>query len=124
MISPGEMSPKASDGEGSSSDKVVDSLLPCTIPPTFMTDMFCQCCGMPMTDAGLFGTGADGFADPDYCMYCLKDGVFSTSTLEEQIECNLRFVDELNRNSGKQYTVEEARAMYEDYLPRLKRWRD
>lgn len=75
-----------------------------------MTDMFCQCCGMPMTDAGLFGTGADGSADPDYCIYCLKDGVFSTSTLKEQIECNLRFVDELNRNSGKQYTVEESRA--------------
>ena len=83
----------------------------------------CQCCGMPMPTDDLLGTRDDGSRDTDYCVYCLIDGRFNTSTLEVQIECNLRFVDEFNKDMGTSYTVKESRRMLEEFLPQLKRWK-
>jgi len=79
----------------------------------------CQSCEMPMTEPTHFGTEADGGKSDDYCCHCWKDGKFTyESTLEEAIEDNIRFV--LQKGIAK--TEEEARALLQESMPKLKRW--
>ena len=84
---------------------------------------FCQSCGMPLTDQ-LLGTNADGSKNEDYCIYCYKDGVFTSDfTMEEMVEFCAQFVDDFNKDSGQNLSREEYKAMLHQYYPNLKRWR-
>lgn len=48
---------------------------------------FCQSCGMPLTDESLLGTEKDGAKAHDYCIYCYKDGAFTSDcTMEQMID--------------------------------------
>ena len=40
---------------------------------------------MPMADEGLFGTNADGSKNEDYCIYCFKDGEFTSDMSMEEM---------------------------------------
>lgn len=83
---------------------------------------FCQSCGMPLTDEH-FGTNGDGSVNIEYCMYCFKDGAFTSSeTMDEMIEHNLEYLEEFNKDSDVKYTKEEAREQMRKYFPTLKRW--
>lgn len=83
----------------------------------------CQSCGMNMQPE-VFGKNADGTPNSEYCKYCFPDGKFSKDeTMEEMIESNLQFLDEMNREDGTNLTPEEARAEMMKYFPSLKRWR-
>ncbi len=89
-----------------------------------MEQCFCQSCGMPMNTAEEFGNNADGSQNQDYCVYCYKDGKFTVeATMDEMIEHNLQFLSEFNKDSEKQYSVEEARAEMKAFFPQLKRWK-
>ena len=84
---------------------------------------FCQSCGMPLTDQ-VMGTNADGSRNEDYCIYCYKDGKFTTDcTMEEMIEQCAQFIDEVNKNLPKPITKEEYIEQMRTYFPLLKRWR-
>ena len=84
---------------------------------------FCQSCGMPLTDQ-VMGTNADGSKNEDYCIYCYKDGKFTTDcTMEEMIEQCAQFIDEVNKNLPKPITKEEYIEQMRVYFPQLKRWR-
>ena len=84
---------------------------------------FCQSCGMPLTDQ-VMGTNADGSKNEDYCIYCYKDGKFTTDcTMEEMIEQCAQFIDEVNKNLPKPITKEEYIEQMRMYFPQLKRWR-
>ncbi len=49
--------------------------------------IFCQSCGMPMTEEQHFGKNQDGSKNEDYCLYCFKEGAFTKDeTMEEMIE--------------------------------------
>lgn len=79
----------------------------------------CQSCGMTLSD-GLYGKNADGSTSRDYCRYCFPDGKFSRDeTLEEMIDSNLAFLDEINAERGTNMTREELSKL----LPNLKRWK-
>lgn len=83
----------------------------------------CQSCGMTLSD-GLYGKNADGSENRDYCRYCFPDGNFSRDeTLEEMIESNLAFLDEVNAERAKPLTREEYREELQKLLPNLKRWK-
>lgn len=83
---------------------------------------FCQSCGMPLTD-GILGTNADGSKNQDYCIYCYKDGAFTGNfTMEEMAEYCSMFVEEFNKNTGKNLTACEYKAELLKYYPTLKRW--
>ena len=76
----------------------------------------CQSCGMPLKDE-LFGTEKDGSVNKDYCVYCYKDGSFTSEcTMEETIEICIPFMEEQGMKK------EEARGLLEIELPKLKRW--
>lgn len=90
-----------------------------------MTDneqKFCQSCGMPLTDK-ILGTNADGSKNDEYCIYCYKDGAFTGNfTMEEMVEFCAQFVDQYNKDTGKQLTREEYKEQLRRYYPKLKRW--
>ena len=85
--------------------------------------LFCQSCGMPLENDDMKGTLADGGKCDDYCCYCYKNGAFTQDlSMDEMIENNLKYIDEWNKNSGQNLTVDEARAQLKIFMPSLKRW--
>ena len=88
-----------------------------------MEQKFCQSCGMPLTDE-LLGTNADGSQNHEYCIYCYKDGSFTSDcTMDDMIEFCSQFVDEVNKNMPKPLTKEEYKQMMREFFPSLKRWK-
>lgn len=83
---------------------------------------FCQSCGMPLTDE-ILGTNADGSKSEEYCMYCYKDGAFTGDfTMEQMAEYCSMFVEEYNKNTGKNLTACEYKEVLLQFFPTLKRW--
>jgi hypothetical protein len=88
-----------------------------------MEKSFCQSCGMPLADE-LLGTNTDGSKNEEYCIYCYKDGAFTSDcTMDEMIEFCAQFVDEVNKNMPKPLTKEEYKQMMREFFPTLKRWK-
>ncbi|MCL2476348.1 zinc ribbon domain-containing protein [Candidatus Bathycorpusculum sp.] len=86
--------------------------------------VFCQSCGMPLENQETKGTNKDGNKSEDYCTYCYQNGAFTQNiTMDEMIENNLKYLDQWNKNSGQNLTVEEARKQLKAYMPNLKRWK-
>lgn len=84
----------------------------------FENQKFCQSCAMPMTDE-LFGTNADGSKNEDYCMYCFKDGEFTSNmSMEEMMNFCIEKMVEIHSEIDK----DEASAMMMEVFPKLKRW--
>ena len=89
-----------------------------------MEQKFCQSCGMPLTDKDK-GINADGSRNDDYCNYCYMDGRFTQDfTMEQMIEHCARFTDDINKWSGENMTVEQAKEMMRQFYPNLKRWKN
>lgn len=89
-----------------------------------MEQRFCQSCGMPLTDSDK-GTNIDGSPNEDYCNYCYKDGKFiQEMTMEQMVDHCAQFTDEINKWSGENMTVEEAKEMMRQFYPTLKRWKN
>ena len=79
---------------------------------------FCQSCAMPLTDE-LFATNADGSKNEDYCMYCFKDGEFTSDmSMEEMMNFWIEKMVEVHPEIDK----DEASAMMREVFPKLKRW--
>ena len=84
----------------------------------FENQKFCQSCAMPLTDE-LFGTNADGTKNEDYCMYCFKDGEFTSDmSMEEMMSFCIDKMVEIHHEIDKA----EASTMMKDVFPKLKRW--
>jgi len=87
-------------------------------------DAVCQSCSMPLKDLDDFGSSADGGLNPEYCVYCYRDGQFTNDrTIDEMIESNLHTLDEFNRANGTAYSEDEARTILKMHLSTLKRWK-
>lgn len=86
-------------------------------------DRICQSCAMPLAAFDDLGTEEAGGASVTYCAHCYKDGKFTHSrTLDNMVESNLRFLDEFNKQSGTNFTEDEARVVLKAHLATLKRW--
>ncbi len=86
-------------------------------------EKICQSCGMDMKEENYFGTNKDGSLNEDYCTYCFQKGIFlDDCTMEEQIEKNLKFLEEFNKEEGTNFNEEEAREEMSKFFPTLKRW--
>lgn len=82
--------------------------------------IICQSCGMPMKKEEDFGTNADGTKHGEYCHFCFKDGGFTDEgiTMEQKIDKLVEIAV-----SQLQIPKEKARAMAEELIPKLARWR-
>jgi len=85
----------------------------------------CQSCGVPIDGAEVkFGTEACGSENQDYCCYCFKEGAFddwdgTVKTMEDMINVCIPHLME----GGACPDEASARAMLEEMLPQLKRWK-
>lgn len=82
---------------------------------------FCQSCGMPLERPEDFGTDVDGIRINDYCHFCFARGEFTDPdmTMEGMIDWGVEVLDRLGTVQPAQ-----ARAMLQDVVPHLKRWRE
>ena len=77
---------------------------------------------MPLNEE-ILGTNADGSKNQEYCMYCMKDGAFTGDfTMEQMAEYCSMFVEEYNKNTGKNLTILEYKEELLKLYPSLKRW--
>ncbi len=78
--------------------------------------LICQCCGMPLDDSSI-SREPDGTFNEDYCKWCYSDGKFIYTSLEELVE----FL--VGHTSNENWPPEQARAYYEEQLPKLNYWK-
>lgn len=85
----------------------------------FMERLICQSCGMLMESKEVVATNKDGSFNEEYCIYCYKNGEFTTPnvTMEEEIEICVPFMKEHRMNE------DEARKLLKETFPNLKRWK-
>lgn len=84
-------------------------------------ETYCQSCGMPLTSDEVLGSNKDGRKNQEYCVYCYKDGEFTTEeTMEEMIESCLKH----GGDSGIFADKDQAKKMMQEWFPTLKRWRN
>lgn len=79
--------------------------------------LYCQRCGMPLSD-DVMSHEPDHTLNESYCKWCYEDGQFPKQTLAEMIDwlVSQHFVPE--------WTDEQARAYYEENLPKLAFWKE
>ena len=80
----------------------------------------CQSCGMPLADASLLGTEADGSPSEHHCKWCYADGSYlGECTMEDMVDICV------SNMAGPEapFTEDEARAYMEALLPTLERWK-
>lgn len=78
--------------------------------------LICQCCGMPLEDVST-SKEPDGSYNEDYCKWCYADGKFVYTSLEALTDFLVEHM------SSEQFPPEQARAYFNEQLPRLKHWK-
>ncbi len=74
---------------------------------------------MPLAGVELYGTNADGSKNEDYCIYCYKDGEFTSDmSMEEMMNFCIDKMVELHPDIDKK----QATSMMQEVFPKLKRW--
>ncbi|WP_286331812.1 MULTISPECIES: zinc ribbon domain-containing protein [Muribaculaceae] len=57
-----------------------------------------------------------------YCIFCYKNGRFMYEmTMEQMIDSCAQFTDEINKQSGKNLTIEQTKEMMRQFFPHLQR---
>lgn len=83
-----------------------------------MSTLYCQSCGMPMTEPQEFGSERNGEKSKDYCVYCYEQGEFKQPniTLPEMIQICIPHMTETGMDE------QQARNILNNTLPKYKRW--
>ena len=79
--------------------------------------LYCQCCGMPLTEDGVISREPDGAFNEDYCKWCYADGTYMYSDMDELIEVCV------HNMAGGDVTEDQARAHLRQVLPTLDYWK-
>lgn len=80
---------------------------------------FCQSCAMPLNDESQKGTNKNGSLSEEYCVYCYKEGNFTSDcTMEEMIDFCAPQMAKFNPGM----TEENAKQQMHQFFPQLKRW--
>lgn len=88
-----------------------------------MEQKICQSCGMPLNTNEDFGTNQNGGINEEYCIYCFKEGDFTSDvSMEEMIQHCVQYLDEFNKDSETKFSKEQAIETMRQYFPSLKRW--
>ena len=79
--------------------------------------LFCQCCGMPLTEDDTISREPDGSFNEDYYKWCYADGKMTYASMDA-------LLDFLAPHMAEQFqaTPEELRPRLEAQLRTLKRW--
>ena len=80
--------------------------------------LFCQCCGMPLSEDGLISRETDGFFNENYCEWCYADGRFTYSNKEVLLDF---MIEHMPNPEGQ--AAEDRRSQYDSWLSQLKHWK-
>ena len=80
--------------------------------------LFCQCCGMPLSEDDYISREPDGAFNEDYCKWCYTDGSFVYQSKESLLLFLLA-----NMPNPENLPEEIRRARYDSALSQLKHWR-
>lgn len=78
--------------------------------------IICQCCGMPLDDSSV-SKEPDGTFNEEYCKWCYTDGKFVYTSIAELTDFLVEHM------SNDQFPPDQARAYFEEQLPKLNHWR-
>ncbi|MDE5965382.1 MAG: helix-turn-helix domain-containing protein [Lachnospiraceae bacterium] len=81
--------------------------------------LICQCCGMPLNEDELISREQDGSYNEDYCKWCYADGEFAYQSKDSLIDF---LVGHMPNPDNLQ--DEDRRSQFEQYLSRLKHWKE
>lgn len=79
--------------------------------------LFCQCCGMPLTEDGMISKELDGSYNEEYCKWCYMEGKFVYNSLDMLLDFLVSHMPNPNNLSEK-----EQRSQFRDHLVILKHW--
>ena len=79
-------------------------------------EMVCHCCGMTLDDAST-SKDLDGIFNEEYCKWCYTEGKFVYTNLEQLTNFLVEHM------SNENFPPEQARAYFEEYLPKLNHWK-
>ncbi|MBQ5398871.1 MAG: helix-turn-helix domain-containing protein [Ruminococcus sp.] len=80
--------------------------------------LFCQCCGIPLSEDFFISREPDGSFNEDYCMNCYSNGEFKYKTKDELIDFYVTNLPNPNNQPD-----EERRQMINDRISGLKHWK-
>ncbi|MBQ3668889.1 MAG: helix-turn-helix domain-containing protein [Clostridia bacterium] len=80
--------------------------------------LFCQCCGMPLSDDDMISREKDGSLNEDYCKWCYSDGAFAYPSKDSLIDFLVAHMP-----NPDQTPEDERRAMFDSLLSQLKHWK-
>lgn len=88
-----------------------------------MKSEFCQSCGMPLENEDILGTNRDQSKNVEYCIYCYKDGRFTSDvTMNEMIAVSLEHMKNMFKDDAG-FDEDEADRNMQAFFPELKRWK-
>ncbi len=80
--------------------------------------LFCQCCGMPMTEDAVISREPEGGFNEEYCKWCYAEGRFAYPTKASLIDFLMGHMPD-----PEGLPEEERRARMDGYLSQLKHWK-
>ena len=80
--------------------------------------LYCQCCGMLLTEDSMISREINGSFNEDYCTWCYTGGSFVYTSREMLLDFLLAHSPNPDNTPEPQ-----RRALYDGYLSQLKHWR-
>ena len=80
--------------------------------------LFCQCCGMPISEDSMISREPDGGFNEDYCKWCYADGTFAYKTKDSLLDYLVS-----NMPNPENKSPDERRKFFDGHLSQLKHWR-
>ena len=80
--------------------------------------LYCQCCGMPLSDDSMISRETDGSFNEDYCKWCYTDGKFTYDSKDALLDFLIAHMPNPDNQSDS-----ERRTLYDTHLSQLKHWK-
>ena len=80
--------------------------------------LFCQCCGMPLSEDSMLSKENDGQFNEDYCKWCYSEGTFAYKTKDSLLDYLVTHMPNPENQSET-----ERRKLFDYHLSQLKHWR-
>lgn len=80
--------------------------------------LFCQCCGMPLSEDSMISKETDGAFNEDYCKWCYSDGTFAYKSNDSLLDYLVK-----NMPNPENKSDDERRKLFDSHLSQLGHWR-
>lgn len=79
--------------------------------------LFCQCCGMPLSEDSMLSKENDGQFNEDYCKWCYSEGTFAYKTKDSLLDYLVTHMPNPENQNER-----ERRKVFDYHLSQLKHW--